>query len=335
MNKDLAVGQVVDTTSFASTIPQVDGLEISRDNILQTVKTMLDGREVRSVHIEGQSGAGKSILLAQFAKAHCNRTISVFARRSSWFTYDPAILLHDLAAQMFWLAEGKVPQFSEEISDVTLRGLLFKLRTYSIRIGKPLILILDGISDIPDDQSDLRRLLMEKLPFGLDYIKLLTSSSPTECRLTMGVREWLIPPFSAEESLAYFDGILSPELVRVVHKTCGGTPGFLAGIRRLVESGIAGNALLAELPNSVPEIFAIEWRFVDVSNTLLCEALGLLAHDSNKHTLLGLSDILECRHEQLRLLLSKLRFIVIPSNDDGEYPSEQSHSFHGTDCVLK
>ena len=33
-------------------------------------------------------------------------------------------------------------------------------RTYSARIGKPLILVLDGLAEIPEEQSDLKKLLI-------------------------------------------------------------------------------------------------------------------------------------------------------------------------------
>jgi AAA ATPase domain len=311
-------GRLVDTTSFVSTFPQVDGTEISRDNILQALETMIDAREIRSVHIEGQPGAGKSVLLAQFAKAYKARTISIFAKRSSWFTYDPSFLIHELAEQIFWLVTRTEPSFTEEISDEAFRGLLYRLRTYSSRIGKPVILLLDGLAEIPDEQEDLRRLLLSKLPLGLDYIKLLTSASAIDCNIKTSKKEWLIPPFSIEESLTFFNGILSSEQVRVVHATCGGTPGFLSGIRRLLESGMPADRLLSELPANMPEIFALEWRTVDETDSSLLEALALLAHDYNKHTLTDIAAISGASRYNLRASLSRLRFITVNPSELGE-----------------
>ena len=93
---------VLDTTSFCSTFPQIEGIEVERANLVDLLETMLKGK-APSVHLAGEPGIGKTTLLGQFARKHNGNCVSIFARRSSWFTYDPEFLLRDLCGQMYWL----------------------------------------------------------------------------------------------------------------------------------------------------------------------------------------------------------------------------------------
>lgn len=92
----LLIPVVLDTTSFCSTLPQTDGAEVSRENLIDLLDTMLTKGKSPSVHLARESGIGKTTLLAQFARKYNGCSVSIFARRSSWFTYDPDFLLRDL-----------------------------------------------------------------------------------------------------------------------------------------------------------------------------------------------------------------------------------------------
>ncbi|WP_433970337.1 ATP-binding protein [Tunturiibacter gelidiferens] len=329
MSSSALPGQVVDTTSFASFFPCVEGVEIARDNILQTLETMLDGRNVRSVHIDGPPGAGKTILLSQFAKRYRSRTISLFLKRGSWFTFDADFLLRDLAAQIYWLLENRELQLDGDVNEPLMRRLVYSLRSYALRFGKPIILIVDGLGEIPIEQRDLKNVLLSRLPLGLDYIKLLTSAKKEDFDHLTGAKEWLVPMFSFEESLSFFGSTLTSEGVRTVNATCNGVPGYLASIKRLLETGNSEDSLLADLPKSAPDLFRMEWQAVDESSGTLIESLALLAHDSNVHTLEGLATLLATNVAVLRKDLNRLRFINLPLADDGsvEFVSEPFRQF--------
>jgi hypothetical protein len=308
-------GSIVDTTSFASFLPFVDGAEIHRDNIVQTLETMLDARNVLSVHLEGPLGSGKSVLLGQFAKRNHKRTISLFVKRGSWFTSDPDFLFQGLAAQINWLVSRNELRLGREVDDALMRRLVYQLRSYSARIAQPIVLVVDGLDEIPESERELKAALVRRLPLGLDYIKLLTSSNAGVFGIVERSKEWLLPMFSIEETLNYFDGLLSTECIRVIHATCNGSPGFLASIKRLIGSGGDEQTLLSELPSTLPDIFALEWRSVDESDLVVTQALSLLAHDSYSHSLNELADLFSCDPNVLRTLLSALRFLIVPPND--------------------
>jgi hypothetical protein len=307
-------GQIVDTTSFAYSFPFVDGIEIHRDNIVQTLETMLDARNVQSVHLEGPPGSGKTVLLGQFAKRNQLRTISLFVKLGSWLTSDPDFLLQGIAAQINWLVARDDLQSNLEVNEALMRRLVYQLRSYSARIARPIILIVDGMEEIPSTERDLKAALIGKLPLGLDYIKLLTSSGAKDFETLERSKAWLLPMFSIEETITYFDGLLSTDCIRAVHATCNGSPGFLSSIKRLVISGRDEKTLLSELPTTLPDLFSLEWRSVDEKDEVLVQALSLLAHDSYAHSLDELADLLRCDPASMRERLSGLRFLTVPPN---------------------
>jgi len=308
-------GSIVDTTSFANSLPFVDGAEIRRDNIVQTLETMLDARNVQSVHLEGPPGSGKSVLLGQFAKRNHRRTISLFVKPGSWFTSDPDFLLQGLAEQINWLVSRNELQLGGDVDEALMRRLVYQLRSYSARIAQPIVLVVDGLDQIPEAERELKTAIVKRLPLGLDYIKLLTSSNAGVFGAVERSKEWLLPMFSIEETLNYFAGLLSTECIRVVHATCNGSPGFLASVKRIIGAGCNEDTLLSELPSTLPDLFGLEWRSVDQGNPASLQALSLLAHDPYSHSLDELADLFGVDLKVLRAHLSALRFLIVPPND--------------------
>ncbi len=169
MNEEVLIQAVVDTTSFCSTFPQIEGVEVGRENLVDVLETMLRGK-APSVHLAGDPGIGKTTLLSQFARRHSRNCVSVFARRSSWFTYDPDFLLRDLCGQMYWLLNHAELPSEQDVTDAMMRRLVYSLKSYSSRLNMPIVLVVDGLEDIPEQQSVLRELMISKLPLGFDHI---------------------------------------------------------------------------------------------------------------------------------------------------------------------
>jgi hypothetical protein len=330
VSDDVLTPVVLNTTSFCSTFPQIDGIEISRENLIDVLETMLKGN-APSVHLVGEPGIGKTTLLAQFARRNFRNCISIFARRSSWFTYDPDFLVRDLCGQMYWLLNRVELPPQQDVTDAIMRRLVYSLKSYSFRLNTPLVLVVDGLDEIPTEQSVLRELMISKLPLGFDHIKVLTSSNtdvfPASIRQRGKV--WDIPPFSIEETKAFFGNKVSEENIRKLRDVCKGRPGYLAGIARLLESGQREEDILNDLPSSMPDLFELEWRHVDAADTGLAELLALLAHDANKHSVGDLAILFQDNPSQIRKKLSTVSFIKLPTSDSDEvlFVSEPSRHF--------
>lgn len=310
---------VLDTTSFRSTFPQTEGVEVERANLVDLLETMLKGK-APSIHLAGEPGIGKTTLLAQFARKHNGNCVSIFARRSSWFTYDPDFLLRDLCGQMYWLLNRSELSADQDVTDAMLRRLVYSLRAYSIRQGRPIVLVLDGLDELPEQQSVLRELMISKLPLGFDHVKVLTSSDvaifPEPIRSRGKV--WDVPAFGIDETKNYFGDKMSGENIRRLHDVCKGKPGVLAGVSRLLDAGYNANDVVETLPTSMPELFELEWQSIGSADTELNELLALLAHDANKHTVADLALLFGLRSEAVRQKLSTVTLIRVPSSDSEE-----------------
>ncbi len=330
MNEEVLIQAVVDTTSFCSTFPQIEGVEVGRENLVDVLETMLRGK-APSVHLAGDPGIGKTTLLSQFARRHSRNCVSVFARRSSWFTYDPDFLLRDLCGQMYWLLNHAELPSEQDVTDAMMRRLVYSLKSYSSRLNIPIVLVVDGLEEIPEQQSVLRDLMISKLPLGFDHIKVLTSSGtaifPDPIRSRGKV--WDVPGFGIEDTRTYFGNKVSAENIRKLHEVCKGRPGYLAGINRLFDAGQSEDNVLINLPATIPELFEMEWRNIDPHDAELSELLALLAHDANKHTIADLSILFNTPPDDLRRKLSAVTFIRVPASDNEEvlFVSELTRQF--------
>ena len=97
--------QIVDTSMFCQNFPPQLKNEVQRTAVLSTIDLMLGG-ETDLVVVHGSEGIGKTTLLAQFARAHPDQTISIFIRPSSRFGYDPNFLVSDMCSQIECLLRG-------------------------------------------------------------------------------------------------------------------------------------------------------------------------------------------------------------------------------------
>jgi hypothetical protein len=315
---------IVDTTTFCSGFPEGVGSEIWRDNVLHTFERIFEG-ETQLLLVEGPEGIegiGKTILLAQFARREKDRCISIFVRAASWFAHDPALVIRDLCSQMHWILFKKELDSSTEIDDAYLAKLVYNLQRYSKQGQSNILVVVDGITGIPKDRMQVRDAILSKLPFGLPQFRFLFSGDSKElAKLPLPKlvqKTYTLSPFSFEETLRYFNGALPTETVSEVFKMCHGVPGYLAGIRRLLDSGTSAAALLENLPSSMPELFRMEWQPVAGANAQQVEIIAVLAHDRNKHTVAQLAKVFHTTPDLLQISLAPFTFIASPETKDSE-----------------
>jgi len=137
------VPELLDVTKICTTFPSTLGIQIPRDNIHHTLETILGG-DVELISLEGPEGMGKTTVLAQFAKRHLNRCISMFVSPNSRFVYDPTIQSADLCNQMNWILHNEeVP--TDRASDPSLyHQLVMKLQRNARRSAEPFYFLVDG-----------------------------------------------------------------------------------------------------------------------------------------------------------------------------------------------
>lgn len=318
------VGDILDTTKLCGSFPQVFGAEIVRHNVLHTIETFFEG-ETQLLILEGpdkHEGIGKTVLLAQFARKHADRCLSVFVRPTSWFAYDPSIVLRDLCNQMHWILYHEELPRDSNLDDAYLSRLIFELQRYARRTQKTIVFIVDGITEIPRDRLQVSDVILSKLPFGLPQFRFLFSG-PSEDVLKLKTpklisKTFTLSPFSLEETVSYFGGSMTRDMIIEVFKVSHGVPGYLSRIRKLLENGTAAEDLLDRLPTTDPELFEIEWKAVDGKTETDREILALLAHDRNKHTGIQLADIFRLDPSTILQSLTPFTFLDVPLQPEKE-----------------
>jgi hypothetical protein len=318
------VGVVVDATKLCGSFPQVFGTEIVRDNVLHTIGTFFLG-ETQLLIVEGpdkHQGIGKTVLLAQFARAHPDRSLSIFIRPTSWFAYDPSIVLRDLCNQMHWILFREELPLDSNLDDAYLGSLIFELQRHARRNQKTIVFIVDGITEIPKDRLQVRDVILSKLPFGLPQFRFLFSGSADDVLKLKTPKlihkSYTLSPFSLEETVSYFGSSMTRDMIIEVFKVSHGVPGYLSRIRKLLDTGVSAEDLLERLPNTDPELFAIEWKAVEGASEADLVILALLAHDRNKHTAVELANIFRVDAAEIRRSLEPFTFLDLPAQPEKE-----------------
>lgn len=311
--------ELVDVTQICTTFPTMLGIQIQRENIHNTLESILES-EVELVSLEGQEGIGKTTILAQFARGHADRCISMFVSPSSRFVYDPSVQSSDLCNQMQWiLRRQEIP--TDAASDPSLyRQLVMELQRTARRSGKYIYFIVDGLEDLAKDSIDVRGLL-ELLPFGLQKFRFLFSGNAEQilklAQRKLPFKGVTIPGFTLDESTRFFADVSTPsELTTEFFKACKGIPAHLAAMKRIIQSGVKPESLLEKPPESIRASFEIEWKAVQEENELQILSLALVSTERRKLSTKDIAGILDVEEFAVRASLCQLGFISLPADAD-------------------
>jgi len=325
--------QPLDLTQIAQSFPQLTEPLISRQNYVDAVTSLFDsGMDL--VVLEGEPGAGKTTLAAQFAKVHLNRAVSLFLRPASRWGYDPIYLRHDICCQMQWALNGKDLEPDLPVTDAQMRELLFALQRKAKR--SPYYFVVDGLDEVPSQDEHLRQMILSMLPFGLPGFRFLLSANPTSSFQPLAnvtSKSFPLAGFTLDESTAYLADLrLSREQVQELHALSRGRPGYLASILRILNSGEDVRGLLAQMPAKLPGLFEFEWRLVRPDNHLQELLIGILAHDrGGTHTAQDLARLTNCSEEGVKVALSNLPFLqALSPSDSVTFVSETFRAFAQT-----
>jgi hypothetical protein len=322
-----------DVTSIAAHFPELPAALVPRDNILSTLEDMFSSG-IQLLTVEGPEEIGKTTLLAQFARRHSRQAISLFIRGTSLLAHDPELVLRDLCNQIYFILNTEEIADDAQTDETLYRQLLFNLLRLARRKNMDFYFIVDGIDDLPRDAGS-RGAILGLLPIGSPHIKCLiagkTESLREHIRGRIQQKPFTLPGFALEETLAYFrelgvDRKFLEELYRICSK---GVPGQMASVRRLLESGIAPETLLNDLPEKLPNLFELEWKAVDRTDESVLNLLALISQSSHSHSISDAALILRLPPEKIREFLSALSFVVSPKSNDAtiDFVSERFRRF--------
>ncbi len=254
--------ELMDLTKVSRGFPLLAHPQIVRDNVLDAIESIFEGH-VQIIIVEGREGIGKTTLAAQFATRHLHDAVSLFITPSSRWAYDPDIVRFDLCNQLAWMLNGTELSAIEDANDGFLRRAWLQLQRRARK--SPVFFVVDGLNDIPNEDSEIKRIIVDMLPIGLSNFHFIFTAGADQKLVKLPVKSihkpFPVTPFALDETLRYLADLeLERSAVEDLNKLCKGFPGFLAAARRILLSGTSIANLLNELPEQLPDLFDIEWR---------------------------------------------------------------------------
>jgi len=327
--------EVMDTTKLCRYFPPTPQPEIIRESFLDMIKRLFTNNSV--VIVEGEEGIGKTTLLAQFARENPECTISVFIKPITRSSYDPDQIRLDLLNQANWILTKKEIENLEEIDPKEAWGKKkWELQRHARNYRRTYYFILDGLTEIPDEDIQYQDMILDLLPFESgDVFKFLISCD--ENKLSPKLKKALekinykafpLPGLGLEEATQFLaDFELERDDIKRLYQI-NKMPGFFASIRRILSSGRTIEEIMADLPKNCPEAFEFEWKKVDTSNKDLLNLLAVLAFSRIDLTVKDIAEIVGIGADKIVDMVSALGFLVL-SEDATHiyYVNEHFHKF--------
>jgi hypothetical protein len=330
--------EIMDITKIASTFPQLEKPSIRRENIIITLADMLCS-DSEVVIVDGPDGMGKTTLLAQFAREYPNNTFSLFVRSCSRYAYDPGMLLSDLCDQIGWVLKKEGYRTEQDADPAQLlNARLYDLQRQANHERSTYYFIVDGLEEIPEEDSHERDMILNLLPFGIPRFRFILSGT-LEClkhrsQKIHGIIPFRLVGFTFEETREFFNGLLEDRsALETIHKICKTIPGNLASVQRLLKAGTSIEQLLDELREHPPAWFELEWRVVKSDDHLLRQVLAILAFDRRCHSLASLARLCKIEIAVLNEKLVQCNFVERRDNGERvEFVCEEFRRFVA-DCL--
>jgi len=318
----MANAKIMDLTVACQSFPDLPAPEIHRENLLRAIETIFAGNN-EIVIIEGADGIGKTTLLTQFVRRYPQHALALFIRDTSRWTSAPELLLRDLSNQLRWVLEHQELGAVEHVDETALNLDLYELRRRARRKGEIYYFVVDGLDEVPEQ---VRGAILALLPFGNPTnFRFLLASAPDQLAMLLPpksrMKPFQLPAFTLDETKNYLHDLTSTqETINEIYHTCNGTPGYLATVRRVLESGTDEQILLQHLPETLPELFKLEWERAKVTKEQPLDLLlALLAYSPRSHALTELGRILGLEKATIETLCQGVGFIQVDAKNEAPH----------------
>jgi hypothetical protein len=285
---------VIDSTTLCQSFPVLGQGALPREHLIQAIDMVFEGG-TEAISVEGQEGLGKTTILALYAQSQRQNSVSVFLRPSSRWTSDPDVVVLDLATQLEWLLTGEVVGQEYSATPASLRKLFHQVGKKALLARRKFVVVVDGLCDANRTAADVSPIL-DLLPIGNQHYRFLFSGDlrTVSHAVRESVKTFPLSPLTPEETTEFLAPRgLDPADAIEIHRTCRGIPGYLASIRRLLESGMSVRTLLEEVPPDLSKVFEMEWQRFGASEPWHELVLGIIAHDARRHTISDVAAVVD------------------------------------------
>jgi len=306
----------IDLTEASLTFPHLPKPQIRRDQLISWLSDRFTF-ERKVIVVQGPAGAGKTTLLAQFAEAWPDRCFSFFVGADPWASSLRQFLL-EMCTQMHKVVGSKEREVNDDLSGNELKQLFstfYRRAAKKARAeGERFYFVVDGLEWVTKGYGE--QSILDFLPTALpDGIYLLASSAPDQ-QFRFTYDPWQIPFFSSTETAVYLADIdLEKEQVMRIYNACQGMPGYLAQIRREIESGLSIDDVLTNLPKGFRRLLEREWERSRIDMAHVLDALAVLAYTETSLDLAQLARVIDAELEELETSLTSVPFVQLDPED--------------------
>lgn len=302
----------LDLTKYSLTFPSLPEPQLSRGNLVRWLHDRFTS-ERKVIVVQGPDGAGKTTLLAQFVRTYSDRCFSFFVGADIWASSSRQFLL-EMCTQMQKVIGSRDGEIDDSLSDDELKQLFATFYRRAAREARkkksPFYFVVDGLDWVTEGYGE--ESILDLLPTALpDGVYLLASSTP-EQQILFNHEPWPIPFFSLADTEAYLRDIgLGKEEIKRVYDACEGMPGYLAQIRREVQSGLSVEEVLTNLPKKFRHLLEREWKRARIEREHVLDSLAVLAYTEMPLELAQLAQIIGAEHKDLESDLACLPMVQV------------------------
>ena len=299
----------LDLTQHSTTLRGLPIPHIPRDNLVRWLQDRFT-EERKVIIVQGPDGAGKTVLLTYFVNTYRNRCFSFFVRADILST--PKMFLLEMCAQMDRIVGTRKGEIDDSLSYRELREqfqILYRRAAKRARRAKePFYFVVDGLEHVVESHGEesILDLLPKDPPSGI----YLLASSTCEKDVPFDHDSWSIPLFSLAETETYFQDMeLDQQTVKEIYDKCEGMPGYLAQIRREIQSGLPLEKVLADLPKGFRHLLEREWKRANIKEEHVLKALAVLTYAELPLDIVQLASIVGARPDTLERNLASVPFV--------------------------
>lgn len=293
-----------------TTFPGQPENEIARPQLLAALDSVVSKRG-ELLTVRSGVGGGKTVILSQFARWRSHRSISLFVRASSPLTWDIDIVREELLSQIV-VATGDGSSADSDPSAESLRRAAHRLLRRARHDKEPFYFVIDGLDEIAHKNPEAVRAIIGSLEIGVEGFRFLFSGDDRVLRefITRSsppISPFELPPFGHDEVRRYMGDVIDDEGdFRRIYDLSGGTPGYVAALRRMLLKGEDLNSLIANSPFEIEAMIELEWN----TNTQ-----GLSAHELQALALIAWAQTSLAKEELLDALGAEVPASIVKSLD--------------------
>jgi hypothetical protein len=323
---------IIDLSYFSVGFPNKTWKDlIKRGNYSESIISILEEGE-NILFLSGNSGIGKTTLLAQFCRKNSSNSISVFFNQFHNLDLTIDYLRLNITSQINFILNPKNTHSTEEyVSAEQYRRSLMNLKKKFKNSKNVVYIIIDGLENRDNNYDDVLKNIYQELPIGEDHIKFIITGTVDEYskkfneNRSLKIKELPMLGFDTHQVKAFLGDLFElAENHQSILKVTKNYPARLEVLKRLLIKGIK----IDEIVNSenYRSWLELDTENIELDNPLNGLILSLICLNAKDFTIHELSKIIgqdkllvESKVKELHILELKGEIVQFVSKDYSDY----------------